>query len=416
MAQQQGGYTGNTGIATSVDSKGQPVTMAGGATTPSGSLLSPTIGHDPSDPNKAIWQIDPSLANSPYLQQQLGTLQGRQNDIANQTAFQAGTTQAQAANVNQQGFNAQAQNLAQLQQQSVGQGPAAQAVQMQAQNAMNQGINAQMAMAGSQRGGNAGEALRQASVGQANVTGQAANQAAMNTLASEQQGITNAGQVAGAMQGESLGAAGLAQNNSQFNAGAANTASLNNASMANQFQTNKDQLINQLMTQGMSLQQAQYQANIAMGEFGVQSASGQYAANQGHAIAQEGIDVSSVNAGANIGTAAGGILQGAGSIIGSDKRIKTNVKPGQQDVSDFLDHLKAKSWDYKDPDRFGHGRKLGVMAQDLEKSTIGKRMVFHDHDGTKMVDYGKGMAAIVASLAHLNEKIHALESKRGSKK
>lgn len=441
--------------------------------------LSPTVsGKD----DKQTFNVNTDVANNQYLAGDLTNLNNQSSKISNQRAAQtngarantpsaslvamAHTPQASAVanssnvNVNQQGFNAQAENLKQLQAQSQGQGPAAQAVQMQTQQATNQGLNAQLAMAGSMRGGNAGEALRQASVGQAQVTGQAANQAAMNTLQSEQQGITNAGTVAGAMQGESLQSAQQQQQNQQFNAGATNTQGLqsqqlqqqtalanqqstnaqglqtqqlqqqtalanqqstNTANLANQqannqWQTQQDQMISQLQASGMSIEQAQEQANISMAEYATGSAADQYAAQQGHAISQQNADTSSANAAiSGISTAAD-----VGTKIAeaaSDKRVKKDIKKGDKETSDFLSHLSAKSWNYKDPDKHGIGRHLGVMAQDLEKSKLGRDMVSEGDDGVKMVNYGgaKGMAAIVASMAYLNEKLKKLEEVKGKK-
>ncbi len=361
--------------------------------------------------------VNTEVAKNPYLAGDLGKIAAQQAAVQGQTAAQATTpSQSLVAQSAGAGANAQAQSYAQLQQQAQGGGPAAQAVQMQSQNATNQGINAQMAMAGSMRGGNAGEALRQASVGQANVTGQAANQAAMNTLQSEQQGIAGAANAA----------QGMAQND-QFNAGATNQANaqtqqlgeqtaLANAAGSNQFTQQQNSQIQSLMNSGMSLEQAQQQANISMAEYSAGSAADQYAASQGHAISQQNADTSSASAAisglstaANVGTAIG--------TAASDKRAKKDIKKGDKETSAFLDHLAAKEWNYKYPDKHGHGKHLGVMAQDLEKSKMGRDMVKTGADGVKMVEYGgaKGMAAIVASLAMLNEKIKKMESLKGKR-
>ena len=464
--------------------------------TAGGQQLTPTPGTDAA--GNASFAVNTGVAANPFLQGDLSQIKNQQAAVAGQHAAQAttpsqaltaqaagpsalsvaqATTPSQAltaqsgpSNVNSQGFDAQAQALKSLQQQAQGGGPAAQAIQMQTQQATNQGINAQLAMAGSMRGGNAGEALRQASLGQAQVTGQAGAQAAQNTLASEQQGINNVGQVAGAMQGESLGQAQLGQQNNQFNAGAtnqansqtqalgqqtalanaastntaglqtqalgtqtalANTAATNqanaqtqalgnqtanaNAAQQNNFTLQQNAQIQSLMNSGMSLEQAQQQANISMAEYATGSAADQYAAGQGHAISQQNADTSSASAAIQgLGTVAS-IGSGVASTA-SDVRAKKNVSSADKDVTDFLKSLAAKTWDYKNPQKHGAGRHLGVMAQDLEKSKMGKGMVKTGPDGVKMVQYGsaKGMAAIVASLAHLAEKMDKLEhAKKG---
>lgn len=398
--------------------------------TAGGVQLTPTVGTDAA--GNTSFAVNTSVAANPYLQGDLSQIKSQQAVVAGQKAAQATTpsqaltAQSAGTSVNQTGFNAQAQALKSLQQQAQGGGPAAQAVQMQTQQATNQGINAQLAMAGSQRGGNAGEAMRQASLGQAQVTGQAGAQAAQNTLASEQQGITNVGQVAGAMQGEALGQGQLGQQNNQFNAQSTNQANAQtqalgnqtanaNAAQTNQFTEQQNAQIQSLMNSGMSLEQAQQQANISMAEYATGSAADQYAAGQGHAISQQNADTSSANAAIQgLGTVA---QIGSGAVsAASDVRAKKNVLSADKDVTEFLKSLAAKTWDYKDPQKHGAGRHLGVMAQDLEKSRMGKDMVKTGPDGVKMVQYGgaKGMAAIVASLAHLAEKMDKLEhAKKG---
>lgn len=95
----------------------------------------------------------------------------------------------------------------------------------------------------------------------------------------------------------------------------------------------------------------------------------------------------------------------------SDKNKKKNIK---QDIKkDFLDALTAYTYDYKNPKDpgAGEGRHMSVMAQDLEKTEIGKSMVKTLEDGTKMVDYGKGFGAILAAQAHLNKRLEEIDKK-----
>lgn len=96
----------------------------------------------------------------------------------------------------------------------------------------------------------------------------------------------------------------------------------------------------------------------------------------------------------------------------SDKNQKKNIKKG------FLDALTAYTYEYKNPKKpgAGEGRHLSVMAQDLEKTDIGKNMVKTMNDGTKIVDYGKGFGAILAAQAHLNKRLEEIEKKSKRKK
>jgi hypothetical protein len=56
------------------------------------------------------------------------------------------------------------------------------------------------------------------------------------------------------------------------------------------------------------------------------------------------------------------------------------------------------------------GKVTSVMAQDLEKSKLGKQMVVDGPEG-KMVNYGQGMAPLFAAIAELNQRTKKLEKK-----
>lgn len=92
----------------------------------------------------------------------------------------------------------------------------------------------------------------------------------------------------------------------------------------------------------------------------------------------------------------------------SDINEKKDIK------KDFLDKLQAYTYEYKNPDKPGArpGKQVSVMAQDLEKTAIGKEMVGQMEDGTKFVDYAKGYGAILAAQAHLNKRLDELEKKK----
>jgi hypothetical protein len=88
------------------------------------------------------------------------------------------------------------------------------------------------------------------------------------------------------------------------------------------------------------------------------------------------------------------------------------------DPKNFLDKLKAYSYEYKNPELpgAGEGRHLSVMAQDLEKAgPVGRSMVMETPQG-KMVDYGKGFGAILAAQADLNGRLNDIESRYGKMK
>jgi len=105
----------------------------------------------------------------------------------------------------------------------------------------------------------------------------------------------------------------------------------------------------------------------------------------------------------------GSLLQGGGSVAAmfSDRNLKKDIRRGDHSIEEFLNELSAFQYKYKK----GDGKdKLGVMAQDLEKSKLGKQMVLETPDG-KMVDYGQGFSAMMAAIAYLNDKVKKVEGK-----
>jgi len=97
----------------------------------------------------------------------------------------------------------------------------------------------------------------------------------------------------------------------------------------------------------------------------------------------------------------------------SDPVAKTNVEKAPMD--EFDDSLDGYRYDYKDPEKHGYGTRTGVMAPDLEKSTVGRGLVSTGPDGIKMVDYDpkKIGPIMLAALGHLNDRIDGLQKKRG---
>jgi hypothetical protein len=102
----------------------------------------------------------------------------------------------------------------------------------------------------------------------------------------------------------------------------------------------------------------------------------------------------------------------------SDENVKENIKESKNDanklVEQFMDALKSYSYNYKEKENNGKenpkGEVTSVMAQDLEKSKLGKKMVKEGPDG-KMVDYAQGFAPLFAAIAELNERTKKLEKK-----
>lgn len=130
------------------------------------------------------------------------------------------------------------------------------------------------------------------------------------------------------------------------------------------------------------------------------------------------------SSGFNYGQVVRPALAFTGARAFSDERSKDEIAPqskinsGSMNPKNFLDKLSAYSYEYKEgmknKPNAGDGRYLGVMAQELEKAgPVGKSMVQTSPDGMKQVDYGKGMGTILAAQIQLNERLKAIEAKKG---
>lgn len=96
------------------------------------------------------------------------------------------------------------------------------------------------------------------------------------------------------------------------------------------------------------------------------------------------------------------------SVTGSDKKMKKNVSDGSGDARDMMEKLAAAIFEYKDKNQ-GDGKQVGVMAQDLEKSDLGKQMV-DEKGGKKWVNFAKGLGAVLAAQADLNKRMKKMEA------
>ena len=99
----------------------------------------------------------------------------------------------------------------------------------------------------------------------------------------------------------------------------------------------------------------------------------------------------------------------------SDKKAKKNVRDAKSDeFKDMLDKIKPKKYDYKEggTGAISDTDYTGVMAQDLEKSDLGRDMVMDTPEG-KMVDKEKMLMTAMASLADMNDRVKELESGKG---
>lgn len=153
-----------------------------------------------------------------------------------------------------------------------------------------------------------------------------------------------------------------------------------------------------IMAEQERRQADQYIAQQAAAQRGValQSATANQQADQSKANTQ-------MNALAGIG--------GTAAMMLSDETEKENIKPAKDsanEIETFMNAIKEYNYNYKNKAN-GTGEKTGVMAQDLEKTAVGKTMVDENGKGQKVVDTNKAIGAILAGMADLNKKIKKME-------
>ena len=97
----------------------------------------------------------------------------------------------------------------------------------------------------------------------------------------------------------------------------------------------------------------------------------------------------------------------------SDKNLKKNIKKAKDkdlmspnEIDGFLNDLYAYQYNYKDSNH-GAGKQVGVMAQDLEKTQLGKQMVEDTPEG-KQINAAKGLGLAMASQARLNQRLNSI--------
>lgn len=109
-------------------------------------------------------------------------------------------------------------------------------------------------------------------------------------------------------------------------------------------------------------------------------------------------------------------LNTAMGLFFSDKNLKEDVDTiSDEEIDKFLESLNPKKYKYtEEAEQKGapEGKQIGVFAQDLKKSKVGKQMVVQDQEGDLMVDVPKSVSALLASTASLNKRIKKLEGKK----
>ncbi len=258
--------------------------------------------------------------------------------------------------------------IQQLQQQASGQGPSL--AQMQLQKGTDQNISQAMALGQSQRGAGQAGMLKGIQGQQAGIAQGMANDAGMLRLQEQMQAQNMLGQNLSQMRGQDQGMAGMNMQNNQFNAHENTGTSLANAGFSNTMNNNN-------ADRQAAAREAQAKIDLELEKMRQQNAH----------------DTSVVGF---VGGALGGMSM-------SDENVKTNVADADEALFSFLDNLGAHEYEYKD-EKHGEGRRVSPMAQEIEKSELGKQFVFETADG-KAVDYGKGLGTMLAATAALHKRL-----------
>lgn len=312
--------------------------------------------------------------------------------------------QVQAATINQdpqaQFRQGQSQLAQQLMQQAQGQGPSIAAAQMQA--GMDQAMQNQMAGLASQRGMNAGLAGRLVAQQGADQQAKIAQQAGLMRLQEQNQAQQQLGQALAQGRQQDIGLA-TTQAEMQQQAGLAGSQMQQARDLANLQAGLEQQRMKDAF--GLQLQGLGTQRDTSS----LQSATQQQLANQAMAYQAQQSNIDFWKNLLGQGLQAGGSIAAAAM---SDENAKKKIKSADSSIKEFLSALSASEYEYKDK-KHGNGKFVSPMAQELEKTELGKSMVM-DTDEGKMVDYARGFGAMLAAQAHLNKRLEKME-KRGSK-
>ncbi len=352
------------------------------------------------DADKAI--ADAEKAKSQQAQDQFHQQQVSQQNMSNQYAAQAvkpvndvtATQIAATPEARQQYMNALAMS------QAAAQGQTPSVAQMQMQRGIDQAGMQALAVSRSGHGGFNPAALRAGLGSQSQLARQGIQDTSMLRAQEMAQGRSEYGNMSGnllnADQSRAMAQAQLGQQTSLANQQAA--------------------LANKQMLGGMSGQQQQ--GALSYGGMGLQMRGQDLGQIQSQAQLANQMQMAHMQAdqadAASQRQLYGGILSGiaglgGAAIMASDRNLKEDIRSGERDTSKFLNSLAAYSYRYKDPQSFGEGKKTSVMAQDLEKTDIGKQFVIDTPRG-KMVDYGSALPTMLASLALMNKKLKKMET------
>lgn len=326
----------------------------------------------------------------------------------------------------------QARLLALLENAAQGNGPSAAQSQLRAGTDAN--INAALAMAASQRGGASAAGSRAAlsSMGMANQ--QQANQAATLRAQEMQAAYGLMGSTAGQIRDMDTKIS-LANMEKNLNL-AVEQGKISSAEAQRVYQTNADALIKEAemrnahaiavgnagvtqrgqdITAGLEQrgQDITARGQNMQNDLGWYSAMSNdtYAAQAAAAEREKNRIAKSGQLGSNVGAGVGAAAAMM-SMFASDERLKQDVAPVKDEhIVEFLNAVSPKFYNYKN-EKYGKGRYTGYMAQDIEKTEIGKTIVKQDGHGNKMIDPHAMQGAQLSAMKYI---VNALEAAKKGK-
>ncbi len=385
------------------------------------------------DIDKNAFYNDPNKKNNQQAQGILASTQNRQAPTVGQTQLGQVATSA-PTNVNQQFRTGQAGLVNQLQESAAGRGPSLATSTLNQANAA--AAASRMSQAASERGYGGGAATTRNLAYQQGAANQGnAIAAAQLRLQEQQQAQQALGSVLNSGRGADINEGQLNQNNNQFNATNQNQFTMDQAHLNQQTQLANqeaklktmgynDAQIASMLGLSSNLNAQNQQNQIAYNNLGVEQNT-----------ALQGIQSQAFNnaAGHSLGSQAigaiGGLAEAAGNLytmggasvakeatkgITSDERQKTTFSKvsADKDMMQFLDKIGNHKYVYKNTDLEGSDDKIhfSPMAQELEKTNVGKTMVSDNEDGVKRVDYSRSLGTILSGLSLLNGRLKKLEN------
>jgi len=102
----------------------------------------------------------------------------------------------------------------------------------------------------------------------------------------------------------------------------------------------------------------------------------------------------------------GPAITAGAAYIASDRRLKTDIKGGDDEANKAIDGLRAYTYKYKDPSH-GPGQQLGTTTQDLTRAGLGQAVIATP--AGQYVHAGKLAGANTAMIAALGRRVATIE-------